>query len=51
MGTIVTTANTHDSHILKLLVELGLRKLENEKLLPQMQLIKHQRLQATYLTK
>ncbi len=48
LGTIVTTGNTHDSHILELLVELGLRKLENEKQLPQMQLIKHQRLQATF---
>ncbi|KWW17451.1 hypothetical protein AS888_22965 [Peribacillus simplex] len=28
-----------------------MRKLENQKQLPQMQLIKHQRLQATYLTK
>jgi hypothetical protein len=34
---IVTPGNTHDNHILEPLVELGLRKLENEKQLPQIQ--------------
>ena len=37
LGTIVTTGNTHGSHILEPLVELGLRKLENEKRLPKIQ--------------
>ncbi|WP_376708681.1 hypothetical protein [Peribacillus frigoritolerans] len=30
LGTIVTTANTHDSHTLKLFVELGLKVRKRE---------------------
>ncbi|GAA1377865.1 hypothetical protein GCM10009597_26680 [Peribacillus frigoritolerans] len=50
LGTIGTPGNTHDSQILESLVEQVIEKV-GRKPLPQIHLIKHQRLQATYLTK
>ncbi|CRH65667.1 Uncharacterised protein [Chlamydia trachomatis] len=50
MGTI-EHLNTHDSHILEPLIEQVFEKVGKPEQLPQVQLIKHQRLQATYLTK